>query len=159
MKRLARLAATAANASNAASAATAATATSAAGFSADWLQRREPFDAAARAATAPRLKLQQRLVAWRPSGNAPLRVIDLACGTGANLRWLAPQLGGRQQWLVVDHDAALLRRWPAALKAAESDAADLIGAEPDGAETRAAAPIAAALKASVLQTGARTKRD
>ena len=165
MKRLARLAATAANAATAASAApaapavpavpaaSAAAATPAAGFSADWLQRREPFDAAARAATAPQLKLRQRLMAWRPSGSAPLRVIDLACGTGANLRWLAPQLGGRQQWLVVDHDAALLRRWPAALEAAKSDAADLIGAE-----SGAAAPIAAALKTSVLQTGARTGR-
>ena len=173
MKRLAQLAAataTAATAATAASAApaapavpavpaaSAAAATPAAGFSADWLQRREPFDAAARAATAPQLKLRQRLMAWRPSGSAPLRVIDLACGTGANLRWLAPQLGGRQQWLVVDHDAALLRRWPAALEAAKSDAADLIGAEPDGAESGAAAPIAAALKTSVLQTGERTGR-
>lgn len=90
-----------------------------AGFSADWLQQREPFDAAARNAAAPRLKLPQRLAAWRPPASAPLRVIDLACGTGANLRWLAPQMGGQQQWLVVDHDAALLRRWPAALRAAE----------------------------------------
>jgi hypothetical protein len=40
-------------------------------------------------------------------------VIDLGCGTGANLRWLAPRLGGAQQWLVVDRDAALLRRWGA----------------------------------------------
>ncbi|MCW5634349.1 MAG: glycosyltransferase [Rubrivivax sp.] len=38
------------------------------------------------------------------------------CGTGAALRWLAPRLGGEQQWLLVDHDAALLRAVPAALE-------------------------------------------
>lgn len=89
----------------------------AAGFSADWLDQREPFDAAARDGAAPRLALDARLAAWRPPAGAPLRVIDLACGTGANLRWLAPRLGGAQEWLVVDHDAALLRRWPGCLAA------------------------------------------
>jgi SAM-dependent methyltransferase len=88
----------------------------AAGFSADWLQQREPFDAAARDGAAPRLALDARLAAWRAPADAPLRIIDLACGTGANLRWLAPRLGGAQQWLVVDHDAALLQRWPDCLK-------------------------------------------
>jgi SAM-dependent methyltransferase len=87
----------------------------AAGFSASWLQQREPFDAAARDRAAPRLQLLPRLAAWRGTAPAPLRVLDLACGTGANLRWLAPKLGGAQQWLVVDHDAALLRCWPRAL--------------------------------------------
>lgn len=87
----------------------------AATFSADWLQQREAFDTAARDTAASRLALATRLQAWRPPGGAPLRVIDLACGTGANLRWLAPRLGGAQQWLVVDHDAGLLRRWPALL--------------------------------------------
>lgn len=92
----------------------------AASFSADWLQLREPFDAAARDGAAPRLALDARLAAWRPPDQAPLRAIDLACGTGANLRWLAPRLGGAQQWLVVDHDAALLRRWPDCLAAREA---------------------------------------
>lgn len=82
------------------------------GFSASWLRQREPFDAVARAAAADRLRLETRLAAWRGPADSPLRVVDLACGTGANLRWLAPRLGGEQQWLVVDHDAALLRRWP-----------------------------------------------
>ena len=86
-------------------------------FSADWLQQREPFDAIARTATAPRLGLPA-LAALRPDRTTPLRVIDLACGTGANLRWLAPHLGGSQQWLVVDHDVGLLQRWPACLAAA-----------------------------------------
>lgn len=91
----------------------------AAGFSADWLHQREPFDATARDGAAPDLALDARLAVWRSPDGAPLRVIDLACGTGANLRWLAPRLGGAQQWLVVDHDAALLKRWPACLAARE----------------------------------------
>lgn len=81
-------------------------------FSADWLHQREPFDAAARDAAADHLLPPSRLARWRGSVKRPWRVIDLACGTGANLRWLAPRLGGPQQWLVVDHDADLLRRWP-----------------------------------------------
>ena len=81
-------------------------------FSADWLQQREPFDTAARNAAAQRLRLAARLAQQRPAGAAPWRVIDLACGTGANLRWLAPHLGGAQEWLVVDHDEALLQCWP-----------------------------------------------
>ncbi|MBA4211824.1 MAG: SAM-dependent methyltransferase [Polaromonas sp.] len=85
---------------------------SSANFSADWLQLREPFDAAARDAAAGDLQLVGRLAPLRKGLTRPLRVIDLACGTGANLRWLAPRLGGAQQWLVVDHDADLLRCWP-----------------------------------------------
>ncbi|MDP1690523.1 MAG: hypothetical protein Q8L49_00915 [Burkholderiaceae bacterium] len=95
-----------------------------AAFSAGWLQQREPFDAAARTAAAARLALAARLAALRPEPATPWRVIDLACGTGANLRWLAPRLGGPQQWLVVDHDAALLQRWPQALESAAGSAAD-----------------------------------
>lgn len=85
---------------------------SGASFSAAWLQQREPFDIAARDAAAQHLHLAARLHAMAPPAGTPWRVIDLGCGTGANLRWLAPRLGGPQEWLVVDHDAALLREWP-----------------------------------------------
>lgn len=88
---------------------------STAGFSAGWLQQREPFDALARSAAAPQLQLPARLAGRRPPDGAAVKVIDLACGTGSNLRWLAPVIGGHQQWLVVDHDAALLQHWPQAL--------------------------------------------
>jgi SAM-dependent methyltransferase len=76
-------------------------------FDADWLALREPFDAAARERSA---RLLRPLRARRPA-SGPWHVIDLGCGTGANLRWLAPRLGGPQQWLVVDRDVGLLRRW------------------------------------------------
>ena len=82
-----------------------------ASFDADWLRQREPFDAAARARAADRLHIAARLASMRTDPAAPWRIIDLACGLGANLRWLAPRLGGAQQWLAVDNDAALLRRW------------------------------------------------
>jgi hypothetical protein len=38
----------------------------------------------------------------------PLRVLDLAAGTGSNLRYLAGRLTGEQRWLLVDHDVPLL---------------------------------------------------
>jgi SAM-dependent methyltransferase len=79
-----------------------------AAFDADWLALREPFDAAAREASS---RLLARLKSMRPA-QGPWRVMDLGCGTGANWRWLAPRLGGEQQWLALDHDAALLRAWP-----------------------------------------------
>lgn len=69
-------------------------------FTTDWLALREPADAAARAAT---------LVGPFASGaGAMRRVVDLGAGTGANLRYLAPRLGGAQDWLAVDSDPALL---------------------------------------------------
>jgi SAM-dependent methyltransferase len=86
------------------------------GFSADWLRQREPFDAAARAEAAVPLRLADWMATRRHgAGVMPWRVIDLGCGTGANLRVLAPQLGGVQHWLAVDHDADLLACWPQAL--------------------------------------------
>jgi hypothetical protein len=86
------------------------------GFSADWLHLREPFDRAARETAAAALGLPGRLARWRTqSPGEALAVVDLACGHGANLRALAPVLGGAQHWRLVDHDAALLNAVPEAL--------------------------------------------
>ncbi|MDS4027669.1 MAG: class I SAM-dependent methyltransferase [Candidatus Contendobacter sp.] len=74
------------------------------GFSADWLARREPVDAMAR-----NVELTAELLTWR-RGRETLTVLDLASGTGANFRFLAPVLGGEQHWRLVDHDPALLAR-------------------------------------------------
>lgn len=73
------------------------------GFSAEWLALREPADHAARADP----KLVQWILPVLPL-DRPIRVLDLACGAGSNLRCLAPQLGRPQHWTLVDHDAALL---------------------------------------------------
>ena len=72
------------------------------GFTADWLALREPADRRARSH-----ELIESLCAWR-RGLTTLSVVDLGAGTGALLRDLAPRLGGRQEWLLLDHDAALL---------------------------------------------------
>ena len=74
------------------------------GFSADWLSLREPADTAAR---------PPALIDWiAPSlpRDRSVHVLDLA--TGSNLRYIAPRLGGLQQWVLADHDSALLRAMP-----------------------------------------------
>lgn len=86
------------------------------GFSADWLALREPFDRAAREASAAAFDLVGLARRLRGDG-ATLGVLDLACGTGANLRELAPRLGGVQHWRLVDHDPRLLAALPGALAA------------------------------------------
>lgn len=74
------------------------------GFRVDWLQRREPFDAAAR----DRDLARQFGAALGDGQNRPRRIVDLAAGSGANFRALAPLLGGDQDWLLVDHDPLLI---------------------------------------------------
>jgi len=78
------------------------------GFSPDWLRRREPLDAAARSRDLSRRFA--RALADRQPG--VLRPVDLAAGTGANFRALAPLLGRDQEWLLVDFDPALLVALP-----------------------------------------------
>ncbi len=73
-------------------------------FDADWLALREPIDHRSRAPAVVPLLLQ----AWRAGGWS--RVLDLGCGTGSNLRYLAPKLVGPQEWTLLDHDHELLRR-------------------------------------------------
>ena len=69
-------------------------------FDPAWLALREPYDHAARSAG-----LAGRFVAALA---AEPRLIDLGCGAGSNLRYLAPRIRGPQRWLCVDHDPALL---------------------------------------------------
>jgi len=75
------------------------------GFSAEWLGLREPFDAAARAAS---LVAELKRHVAPGTDDAPFEVVDLGAGAGSNLRYLAPLLGGVQRWRLVDHDARLL---------------------------------------------------
>lgn len=86
-------------------------------FSAEWLALREPVDhrsvdAALRAEVAAAF------------ADRPVRVLDLGCGSGSNLRGLAPLLGAQQRWTLVDWDAALLSHAAAALTAWADDAVD-----------------------------------
>lgn len=74
-------------------------------FSASWLALREPFDHAARAEVLTQA-LRRFLESTASGGH--LRVLDLACGSGSTLRYLAPRLGGRQHWTMVDRDPSLL---------------------------------------------------
>ncbi|MGZ5671366.1 MAG: SAM-dependent methyltransferase [Candidatus Binataceae bacterium] len=73
------------------------------GFDADWLARREPFDIAARD-----VGLAQQFGAALGNARRPWRIVDLAAGTGASFRALAPHLAGDQDWLMVDHDPLLI---------------------------------------------------
>jgi hypothetical protein len=80
-------------------------------FEPRWLELREPADARARAEGAIDTLLRAR------AAEGPLRILDLGAGTGANLRYLAPRLGGRQQWLLLDRDRRLLDAIPVAIEA------------------------------------------
>lgn len=72
------------------------------GFDPAWLALREPVDHRSRNAAL------LEAVAARFAGREAITIIDLGCGTGSNLRALAPRLVGRQRWTLVDHDPALL---------------------------------------------------
>jgi len=77
-------------------------------FALEWLRLREPLDLAARNRdVAERLKASL----GRPAGR-PLRLLDLAAGSGAGFRALAPCLGGDQDWLLADNDTTLLAAQP-----------------------------------------------
>ncbi|HEX5421332.1 MAG TPA: hypothetical protein VFY39_15165, partial [Gammaproteobacteria bacterium] len=108
------------------------------GFSSAWLALREPADSAARsAALLERLRDRGRETGVR-------QIIDLGSGTGANLRDLAPRLGGRQDWLLVDDDPALLELCSTGTEPARAGAARIgtASARPEGArfDTARAAP-------------------
>ena len=82
------------------------------GFSPDWLALREQADHRSR---APQLSFK---IAARLAGLVNARIVDLGCGTGSNLRALAPILSNDQYWRLVDyseellaHARILLREW------------------------------------------------
>lgn len=82
-------------------------------FAPEWLDLREPADAAARAT-----ELLDPLRDFLP---ADFVVRDLGCGTGSLGRWLAARLPGAQRWILHDHDTELLALARASLPAAALD--------------------------------------
>lgn len=74
------------------------------GFSADWLTLREPYDLNARNPTV----IDAVAAALEPL--SPVRIVDLACGTGSTMRALSPFLPARQSWKLIDNDLSLLAR-------------------------------------------------
>jgi hypothetical protein len=67
-----------------------------------WLGLRESADAMARSDALT------RTIAGAMPSSQQVCVLDLATGTGSNIRYLVDRLPGSQRWLAVDRDAALL---------------------------------------------------
>ncbi|MEO1206141.1 MAG: class I SAM-dependent methyltransferase [Pseudomonadota bacterium] len=72
------------------------------GFSTSWLALREPADLRARSAEVA------DAVQARFFSRDHIKVVDLGCGTGSNLRGTASLLPRQQSWTLVDYDAGLL---------------------------------------------------
>jgi len=84
-------------------------------FSVAWLRQREPVDRRSRnVAVAAALRSAFARV-------PTIRVVDLGCGTGANLRATAPLLGQEQDWTLLDNDPGLLESARAVLGAWADD--------------------------------------
>jgi len=75
-------------------------------FKSDWLALREAADVLARSSRLT------RAIADRFPEDAELLVLDIATGTGANVRYLAELLPPRQSWVLVDRDPVLLAELP-----------------------------------------------
>jgi hypothetical protein len=73
-------------------------------FSAEWLALREPYDLRARNPAV--LDAMVGAFAKHPS----VTIVDLACGTGATVRALAPRLPAVQAWRLIDNNLGLLAR-------------------------------------------------
>ncbi|MEV5436876.1 methyltransferase domain-containing protein [Streptomyces sp. NPDC052682] len=74
-------------------------------YAPEWLQLREPADAAARAHD---LLDPLRIRLANLPGRGGLVIHDIGCGTGSMGRWLAPLLDGAQHWVLHDRDPYLL---------------------------------------------------
>lgn len=75
-------------------------------FSSSWLALRETADHRARDVQPLSTACRHWLTSRAHSG--PLALLDLGCGSGNNLRYLAPRLPPHQHWRLIDQDASLL---------------------------------------------------
>lgn len=74
-------------------------------FDAKWLALRAPADARARSVVLARRAAD---VARARAGSEMVRIVDLGAGTGATVDALAPLVGARQHFTLVDADGTLL---------------------------------------------------
>jgi len=112
----------------------------------EWLDLREPADAAARSA-----ELADVLAAHLPPG--PLVIHDLGGGSGSMGRWLAPRLPGPQHWVVHDRDERLLElavAHPPPGATVEARASDITQADLTGADLVVASALLDILTAAEL---------
>ncbi|MCP1314245.1 glycosyltransferase [Halomonas sp. 707D7] len=72
-------------------------------FAADWLTLRESVDGASRSG-----ELADRAARWLADEPEAASIVDLGCGRGSNLQFLAPRIRGAQRWQLLDHDESLL---------------------------------------------------
>jgi len=77
------------------------------GFSSEWLSMREPIDHRSRN-SGIKSQVSKYFSHFLVSPDQPLRVLDLGCGTGSNLRAVANLLPDFQHWTLTDHDLNLL---------------------------------------------------
>jgi len=91
------------------------------GFNTDWLSLREPVDLRSRSGEIADA-LQARFMS-----RDTVRVVDLGCGTGSNLRASSQLLPAQQHWVLVDYDNGLLTAARAALTAWAEEASDESG--------------------------------
>jgi hypothetical protein len=122
------------------------------GFSAEWLALREPADARARAVALERgLVTAMAARARGRSPGTPWLALDLASGSGSNVRHLSAKLPGPQRWRLLDSDPGLLAR--ASERCAGLRAAD---GSPVEIETEtldlSCAPLASAFRGASLVT-------
>jgi hypothetical protein len=110
---------------------------------AEWLDLREPADAAARST-----ELVERLVRHLPEGE--LVIHDLGGGSGAMGRWLAPRLPGPQHWVVHDRDEALLELAATSFETRRSDITRLAPGDLAGASLVTASALLDMLTADEL---------
>jgi hypothetical protein len=81
-------------------------------FSAAWLALRETADNCSRST-----RVAQAIAEVLPR-ERPVRILDLAAGTGSNARFLTDYFHSGQRWLLVDHDPVLLKMGRADLPSA-----------------------------------------
>jgi hypothetical protein len=95
------------------------------GFTAEWLALREPADAACRSTDVT------RFVADYLASREGVTIVDLGCGSGSNVRYLAARLPQPQRWRVVDNDPHLLQRAELAAPCVHAFHSDLAVLAPD----------------------------